>query len=119
MNFSVADLMAWWFGSPGYEAVALYVPLTVGVYATVQLALAPIPVSVQLSVADFGPFTWIVTTPVGVIAVPPLVSVTVTVHEIGVPSVAVFGHESEIDTLRRLTPRDVEDALVEWSVSPP
>jgi hypothetical protein len=98
--------------------VTVYVPSFVGVYDTVQLAVLPIPEMVHESVAVFGPLTWKVTTPVGVSAVPALLSVIVTVQLITVPVSAVFGHESRIETARFVTVNDVEDELVEWSVSP-
>ena len=76
-----------------------------------QLAVAPLPERVQL-VAEKVPEPLLEkeTEPVGVIGVPGLVSVTVTVHVIGVPCLYGLAHETDTETPRFAI---VREALVE------
>ena len=72
-----------------------------GVKVTWQLAVAPFPVGVQLAWENApGPLLEKATAPVGVIGVPGLVSVTVTVHVVGVLCLYGLEHDRETETPR-------------------
>ena len=81
----VVPLLPAWTLSPPYEAVMVCVPITVGVKVTEHWPLA---LSVQLAAGvklpcGAPPLFVKVTVPVGVVAVPGLVSVTVAVQVVG------------------------------------
>ncbi len=74
----------------------------------VQVAVAPLPLRLHVvNVPDL--LLDMLTVPVGVIAVPELVSVTVTVHVVPVPARSVLGEQlTEVEVVRPTTERVVE-----------
>ncbi len=81
----------------------MWVPETVGVYITEHVAVAPVPERSQVPVNEPELFDDIATVPVGVIAVPGEVSVTVTVQVDGLPTVTGVVHTGVTDTSRSVT----------------
>ena len=61
-------------------------PLAFGVKVTEQLAELPVPLSVQLAAEKVPPLFVKLTVPVGVVATPGVVSVTVAVQLVGLPT---------------------------------
>jgi hypothetical protein len=87
----------------------------------VQLALEPVPLSVHgvglnesPAEEDEKP-----TVPVGVLAVPPSVSVTVAVHVVPTARSTVGAQEIAVLVVRVSTVSVVEPLLVAWVASPP
>lgn len=77
-------LLAEWSASPAYFAITLTVPVWLGVNFTWHVAEAPLPERVHVAEENVpGLLLEKATFPVGVTAVPGLVSVTVTVHVVG------------------------------------
>jgi len=103
-----------WFASPPYEAETVRVPETVGVVLTEHVADAPVPANVQV------PPGVKVTVPVGVMAVPVEVSVTVAVQLVAWPMNTVDGvHATVVVVVRTVTVTLVEPLLPAWFASPP
>lgn len=90
------------------------VPVALGVNVTVQVAVAPVPASVQGDPVKVpaAPVLVNVTVPVGVIAVPADVSVTVAVQVVGW-LIAMVDGEHEIDVVV------VRFPTVSWKVPDP
>jgi len=88
---------------------------------TEQVADAPVPASVQGEPVKVPVLPVVnATVPLGVIAVPAAVSVTVTVHVDGDPTFTVFGLQvSLVVVVRRLTVTLALPVLPRWLVSPP
>jgi hypothetical protein len=106
--------------SPPYVAVIVCGPAALGVYVTEQLALGPLPDSVQL-VALKVPVPLVVklTVPVGVVLVPVAVSVTVAVHVVEPPRTTVDGAQLTVVLVDRLaTVTVVDPSLPLWFASP-
>ena len=61
-------------------------PLAFGVKVTEQLAELPVPLSVQLAAEKVPPLFAKLTVPVGVVGTPGVVSVTVAVQLVGLPT---------------------------------
>jgi len=97
VTVTLADpLLPAWFESPPYVAETSRVPAAVGVILTEQVADAPVPASVQV------PPGVKVTVPVGVMAVPVEVSVTVAVHDVAWLITTVLGvHATVVEVVRR------------------
>src|SRR5437667_344411 len=72
--------------SPPWVAVIVCAPVAVGVKVTEQLAELPVPLSVQLAAEKVPPLFVKLTVPVGVVATPEVVSVTVAVQLVGLPT---------------------------------
>jgi hypothetical protein len=87
---------------------------------TEQVAIPPVPASVQLVGAN-APFPAVdqVTWPVGVIGVPLSVSVTVTVQDEGDPTKTGVWHATDAAVRRAVPLICVEPALVACRGSPP
>ena len=84
-----------------------------------QLAVAPVPDRVQLDVEKLpGPLLEKVTMPLGVIGVPGLSSVTVTVQVVGVLTWYGPEHETEAETLRFVIVSPLLVELAAWVISP-
>ena len=96
-------------------------PVAAGVYVVVQLALEPVPLSVHGVGLNESPDTGDEkpTVPLGVLAVPPSVSVTVAVHVVPTATSTVGEQEIAVVVVRVSTVSVVEPLLVEWVASPP
>lgn len=89
-------------------------------YCTVQVADAPVPDSVHVSVNVSAPVTETVTMPVGVMAVPGDVSLTVTVHVVDCPTVTMAGLQvMDVLVVRSVTVTFALPLLPVWTESPP
>src|SRR5207249_5234422 len=77
-----AGCLAW----PVSVVVMVSVPIAFGVKVTEQLAELPVPLSVQLAAEKVPPLFVKLTVPVGVVATPGVVSVTVAVQLVGLPT---------------------------------
>ena len=85
---------------------------------TEQLAEAPLPESVQLVGRKVPPLFVKLTVPVGVVG-EAVVSVTVAVHVVGLPTATVAGVQLTLVLVVRLTVTVVVPELVACVVSPP
>jgi len=88
----------------------------------VQLALGPVPVSVQLFDGLNVPVLLVVhvTVPVGVSGVPGDVSVTVAWQVVETPGWTKLGEQlTLVEVVRFVTIRGKVPELAEWSMSPP
>ena len=95
------------------------VPNAVGVYVTEQLAAAPLPERVQLVGLKVPvPLLVKLTVPVGVVG-EAVVSVTVAVQVVGLPTETVYGVQLTLVLVGRLTVTVVVPELVACVKSPP
>ena len=76
-------------------------PLAFGVKVTEQLAELPVPLSVQLAAEKVPPLFAKLTVPVGVMAVPGPVSVTVAVQLVGLPTGTEAGEQLTVVVVGR------------------
>jgi hypothetical protein len=110
-----------WLISPGYGAVTVIVPPAVPVKLTVQVALAPLPLSVQLALVGETPAPIAVTlnVPAGVGFIPAVVaSLTVIVQLLACPTLTGVVQLTEV-VLARITSIEAFPALVACVLSPP
>src|SRR5437867_7102093 len=104
----VEPVLPLWLESPPYVAVTVSVPRAPGVIVTEQLDDAPVPANVHV------PLGLNVTVPVGVLAVPAALSVTVAVHVEACPMKTVDGEQTtDVVVDRRPTATLAEPLLVE------
>ena len=96
------------------------------VYVTEQVAIAPLPLSVQLAagVNDPPPLVLKLAAPLGVIGVPGELSVTVALHVVGPFSMSGLGVQLtlvEVERLLTVSAKLPELLLVlpRWNASPP
>ena len=90
------------------------VPVALGVKVTEQLAELPLPASVQLvGVKVPAPLELKLTVPVGVLGVPPPVSVTVAVQVVDAPTATVAGEQLTVVDVERLAVMTVTVVLPE------
>lgn len=95
------------------------VPVVVGENVDVQVADAVVPARVQVVNVPVTPVSLRVTVPVGVIAVPAAVSVTVTLQvEVCPTRTGVVQETVVLVALPVVTETDVVPLLPEWVVSP-
>jgi hypothetical protein len=87
----------------------------------VQVAVAPLPARLHGVGLNVSPETGEekATVPVGVLAVPPSVSVTVAVHVVPTATSTVGEQEIAVLVVRVSTVSVVEPLLVAWVASPP
>lgn len=98
--------------------VTVAVPWDVPVRIVEQLAVPPLPLSVQLAGDTLPPLAVKLTLPVGVVAVPAAVSLTVAV-QLPVPLKAIgVTHDTVVDVVRLLTVMDPLPELVVCVASP-
>lgn|SRR2546430_2244414 len=111
-------LLAECVGSPPYDPVTLAVPWELPLKVTEQLAVPPLPLSVQL-VGDTLPMLAVkLTLPVGVIAVPLDVSVTVALQVLVLPSAIGLAQLNVVEVVRALTMIDALPVLFACEESP-
>jgi len=113
-----------WVGSPPYVAVIVWTPALVPVYVTEQLATPVVAVgaSGHAAGANVPPELLVlqVTVPVGVVFVPPAVSLTVAVQLTGPPAWVVLGVQlTAVEVVRLVTFTSVLPELVLCVESPP
>ena len=88
--------------SPLYAAVIVWVPTAFGVYVTEQVALLPLPLRPQLELPKVpAPLLAKLTVPVGVMAVPGPVSVTVAVQLVELPTGTEAGEQLTVVVVGR------------------
>src|SRR5688572_1102750 len=98
----------------------VWAPLTLGVNVTEQVAAAPLPLSVHgLSVKVPAKLLVQLTSPVGMLFVPALVSVTVAVHVVAFSTGTGFGVQVTVVLVARLVTVSVAVPLLRLCVGSP